>query len=262
MKNFEKFKSFNDLKDGTKVISFIDNMVTEFKIDNNGEQYLCSKKSMWPIYQFTPDDFVIYTGEKDIYEIDSSFFVDFESLVDEISYQNLDEIDKVDTLNKIKELSSENDKIQTLNTPYWNYFMNANDSRINNVYGKFMIFKSKSFLESKEGIEFLDKLKSIVELGIIPVIKYATDKKSSRSKVICLYTTKNKYEMRSLCSYLVNNKVVKPYYHKGEDFARYDDFKYKTEEQTKNDIYGDEFYTDLSFETFVDLKTGKMNKIN
>ena len=74
MKEFTKIKNFNDLKNGTLVISNIDNVVTEYRVDKDGDEYLCSKRSMWPIFQFNPDDFVIYTGDKDIDDLDPLFF--------------------------------------------------------------------------------------------------------------------------------------------------------------------------------------------
>lgn len=73
-KNLQKIKNFKDLKDGTLVISNIDNVVTEYKAFEDGGEYLCSKRSMWHIRQFDPNDFVVYTGNKDIDEVDSSFF--------------------------------------------------------------------------------------------------------------------------------------------------------------------------------------------
>lgn len=70
----EKLKTFDELKDGDLIISPIDNEVTEYKICSNGDKYLCSKKSMFDLFQFTPSDFYKYTGSKDIGEKDEEFF--------------------------------------------------------------------------------------------------------------------------------------------------------------------------------------------
>ena len=70
-----KIKSFNELKDGDKIISPIDNEVTGFRIDKyDGEIYLTSENSVFPIFQFDPNDFYIYDGEKQIGEIDKEYF--------------------------------------------------------------------------------------------------------------------------------------------------------------------------------------------
>ena len=75
MKELKKIKVFSELEDKTKVISPIDNVVTEFRrYKESGEEYLCSQRSAYPIFQFNPEDFVVYTGAKDIDEVDEEFF--------------------------------------------------------------------------------------------------------------------------------------------------------------------------------------------
>lgn len=70
----QRVKSFNDLKDGDKIISPIDNEVTGFRIDKyDGEQYLTSKNCAFPIWQFSPNDFYLYDGGKNVGEIDSEY---------------------------------------------------------------------------------------------------------------------------------------------------------------------------------------------
>ena len=73
-----KLTSFNELKSSDKIISPIDNEVTGFKIDNDGEKYLMGETSSFPIFQFDPNDFYIYTGTKEIGEVDNDFFVNME----------------------------------------------------------------------------------------------------------------------------------------------------------------------------------------
>lgn len=65
---------FEELKHGQKIISPIDNEVTEFYIDNEGEKYLASENSLFPYYQFDEDDFYIYDGEKKVGEVDNKYF--------------------------------------------------------------------------------------------------------------------------------------------------------------------------------------------
>jgi hypothetical protein len=68
-------KSFNDLKDGDKIISPIDNEVTGFRIDKyDGEKYLTGANSAYPIFQFDPNDFYIYDGNKEVGEVDKEYF--------------------------------------------------------------------------------------------------------------------------------------------------------------------------------------------
>ena len=71
----QKIKSFNELKDGDKIISPIDNEVTGFRIDKyDGEKYLTGANSAYPIFQFDPNDFYIYNGTKEIGEVDKEYF--------------------------------------------------------------------------------------------------------------------------------------------------------------------------------------------
>lgn len=70
----QKIKSFENLKHGDKIISPIDNEVTQFYIDKDGEKYLASKISLFPYFQFDADDFYIYNGEKEVGEVDREYF--------------------------------------------------------------------------------------------------------------------------------------------------------------------------------------------
>lgn len=73
----KKIISFNNLKDRYKIISLIDNEVTEFRVDKyDGEKYLASKKSLFPIFQFDADDFYFYDGTMEIGEVDKDYFSD------------------------------------------------------------------------------------------------------------------------------------------------------------------------------------------
>lgn len=70
----KQLESFNELKHGDKIISPIDNEVTEFWIDKDGEKYLAGKKSLFPIFQFDAHDFFIYSGDKENGEVDADYF--------------------------------------------------------------------------------------------------------------------------------------------------------------------------------------------
>lgn len=70
----QKIKSFEELKHGDKIISPIDNEVTEFYIDKDGEKYLASKNSLFPYFQFDAEDFYIYDGNMEVGEVDKDFF--------------------------------------------------------------------------------------------------------------------------------------------------------------------------------------------
>ena len=70
----QKIKSFEKLKHGYKIISPIDNEVTEFYVDKDGEKYLAGKKSLFPYFQFDAEDFYIYDGEKEVGEVDKEYF--------------------------------------------------------------------------------------------------------------------------------------------------------------------------------------------
>lgn len=70
----KNIKNFNILKHGDKIISPIDNEVTEFYVNKNGERYLASKTSLFDVYQFNPDDFYFYDGNKEVGEVDNEFF--------------------------------------------------------------------------------------------------------------------------------------------------------------------------------------------
>lgn len=70
----KKIESFDNLRHGDKIISPIDNEVTEFYLSKDGEKYLANKTSLYNLYQFDPDDFYFYNGNKEVGEIDNGFF--------------------------------------------------------------------------------------------------------------------------------------------------------------------------------------------
>lgn len=71
----KKIESFNNLKSGNLIISPIDNEVTEFYVNSEGEQYLKGKKlSLFPIFQFNPEDFYFYIGNMKNGEVDKNYF--------------------------------------------------------------------------------------------------------------------------------------------------------------------------------------------
>lgn len=70
----ERLTTFENLKHGDKIISPIDNEVTEFYIHKDGTKYLASKNSLFEYYQFEPSDFYLYNGNKEVGEIDIEYF--------------------------------------------------------------------------------------------------------------------------------------------------------------------------------------------
>ena len=70
----KKIESFNNLKHGDKIISPIDNEVTEFYIMDK-EMFLKGKSCLFEIWQFDPDDFYFYNGIKECGEIDKEYFL-------------------------------------------------------------------------------------------------------------------------------------------------------------------------------------------
>lgn len=72
----KKIGSFDNLNHGDKIISPIDNEVTEFYVTESGIKYLASKNSLYAIYQFREDDFYYYDGDKEVGEIDKEYFDD------------------------------------------------------------------------------------------------------------------------------------------------------------------------------------------
>jgi hypothetical protein len=70
----QKIGSFENLKHGDKIISPIDNEVTAFYIDKDGDKYLASARSIWPLFQFDADDYYVYTGNKEVGEVDKEYF--------------------------------------------------------------------------------------------------------------------------------------------------------------------------------------------
>ena len=62
MANALQIGSFEELKHGARIISPIDNEVTEFYIDKTGEKYLASKSCLFPYFQFDASDFYHYNG--------------------------------------------------------------------------------------------------------------------------------------------------------------------------------------------------------
>ena len=70
-----KIETFDNLTYGDKIISPIDNEVTEFWVDKQGNKYLTGKKSLFPIFQFNADEFYFYDGDKENGEVDEEYFV-------------------------------------------------------------------------------------------------------------------------------------------------------------------------------------------
>lgn len=70
----KKIQSFNNLKHGDKIISPIDNEVTEFYVTKGGDKYLAGKTSLFGLYQFNADDFYFYDGNKEVGEVDEEYF--------------------------------------------------------------------------------------------------------------------------------------------------------------------------------------------
>lgn len=69
-----KIETFDNLKHGDKIISPIDNEVTEFYVDKDGNKYLAGKTSLFDLYQFNADDFYFYDGNKESGEADTEYF--------------------------------------------------------------------------------------------------------------------------------------------------------------------------------------------
>lgn len=159
----------------------------------------------------------------------------FENLADEFNYQNLGLLDVKQTISDLESISKLNEKISIYETPYWTYFLNVNDNRLPNIYGKFLLFKS--FIPD----EFIEKLKEGVKQGFSPIIKIATDKKASRSKVICIYTTDDKEELKKLANFLYSSGIA----YEGKDI------NYKTEVQTRGNKYGKDFEAVMSLKDFI-----------
>lgn len=70
----KKIETFDNLKHGDKIISPIDNEVTEFYVSKDGDKYLAGKTSLFDIYQFDPNDFYFYNGKKEVGEVDKEYF--------------------------------------------------------------------------------------------------------------------------------------------------------------------------------------------
>lgn len=68
-----RLSTFNNLKHGDKIISPLDNEVTEFYLHEGGE-YLASKTGLFPISQFKANDFYTYDGKKEVGEVDNDYF--------------------------------------------------------------------------------------------------------------------------------------------------------------------------------------------
>lgn len=58
----QKIGTFNSLKNGDLIISPIDNEVTQYYIDKDGNKYLSGKNSLFDIFQFDAEDFYFYNG--------------------------------------------------------------------------------------------------------------------------------------------------------------------------------------------------------
>ena len=72
--NRKSIESFNNLKHGDLIISPIDNEVTQFYIDKDGNKYLASENSLFDLFQFDEKDFYFYDGNKQIGEVDKEYF--------------------------------------------------------------------------------------------------------------------------------------------------------------------------------------------
>lgn len=65
------FKTFEELPEGTKIVDIevngkrVDGQILEVR-HSDGYTYLCSDKSMWGAFQFTPSDYELYTGDKKV----------------------------------------------------------------------------------------------------------------------------------------------------------------------------------------------------
>lgn len=72
----EKIGSFDNLKNGDLIISPTDKEVTEFCIGRDGERYLKGADgiSLFPIFQFDPEDFYVYNGNLKNGEKDNEYF--------------------------------------------------------------------------------------------------------------------------------------------------------------------------------------------
>ena len=70
----KKIGTFDNLKHGDKIISPIDNEVTEFYVSKSGDKYLAGKTSLFDLYQFNADDFYFYNGDKENGEVDKEYF--------------------------------------------------------------------------------------------------------------------------------------------------------------------------------------------
>lgn len=169
-----------------------------------------------------------------------------ESLAKEINYQNCDELNENDITNDITILKGKGNYAE-YNTKYWNYIFNPNDKRLNNIYGKFMVFYSWNLNTLK-----MNKLKELIYDGTICFLKYPSEPK--RSCVLCFYTTDDIIEMSNLSEFLIENNFVK----KTKDGLNYCDISYKKEKQTKTEIYGGDFKAEIKLSDFIDLTTGKL----
>lgn len=69
-----KIETFDNLKHGDKIISPIDNEVTEFYVSRSGDKYLAGKTSLFDVYQFDSNDFYFYNGKKEVGEVDKDYF--------------------------------------------------------------------------------------------------------------------------------------------------------------------------------------------
>lgn len=64
-------ETFEELSDGTKVVDIeingkrVDGQILEVR-HFDGNTYLCSERSMWLAYQFSPSDYELYNGDKKV----------------------------------------------------------------------------------------------------------------------------------------------------------------------------------------------------
>lgn len=73
-KQLERLKTFSHLKHGDRIISPIDNVVTEFYISKDGTKYLAGKRTLYDICQFSAGDFYYYDGNGNTGDEDKEYF--------------------------------------------------------------------------------------------------------------------------------------------------------------------------------------------
>lgn len=72
--NRRPIESFSNLRHGDLIISPIDNEVTQFYIDEEGDAYLAGRRSLFSVSQFEAKDFYFYKGDKIVGDVDENYF--------------------------------------------------------------------------------------------------------------------------------------------------------------------------------------------